>query len=172
MFVHGVAALSPVAAASFMLHSLNLELLSIGSNTWHFVTVFSIIALFLVSLPSTITGIFERNRGYARWHATHKKKLCLSLLLLLGLIVELFILAQFGLGTALISPMGALVIVFNNLIVFLLGAYGFKMTLGRQSLEKTSYTPDLFQEEPVDILVAAGKHRNEEAKYLDLLTER
>ena len=172
MMVHSIAALALLAAVTFIFLKLEIGFFSFGQATWHFLTIFSLIAIFLILFPSILSGIFERGHVYAKWHTTHKIKLILSLILLIFLVIQLVLLTQDGMKGALFSALGVLIIFGNNIISFLLCGYGLKITLGRQSLSKTSYIPDLFKKEPVDILVSAGKHRKEEAKYLDLLTER
>lgn len=172
MMVHVIAALAPLAAIAYILFKLKAEVFSISPNTFGFLVYFSIITIFLTSIPSTLSGIFERNHVYAKWHSTHKVKLILSLILMLCLIGQISFLYRSGLGDPMVSFFGFLIIFGNNVIVFALGVYGFKISLGRQSIGKASYTPDLFKEEPVDILENAGILRKQEAKYLDLLTER
>lgn len=172
MIVHVVAALAPLAAVAFVLFILQIEFLSFDQLIWKFLVWFSLIVILLVSIPSIFTGIFERNHVYAKWHSTHKIKLVLSALLVGAIIIELVVLIWSGLGTSLFSLSGLLIIPVNNLLVFFLGVYGLKISLGRQSFGKASYEPDLFKNEPVDILVNAAEQRKKEAKYLDLLTER
>ena len=46
----------------------------------------------------------------------------------------------------------------NPLVCFGLSFYGLRITLGRQSLARTSYTPDMHREPPVDILESAAAH--------------
>ena len=137
-----------------------------------FLTVFSVVVIFLMTFPSILSGSFERGHVYAKWLRTHKIKMVLSLILLILLVIQLYLLYQGGLKGELFSALGVLIIFGNNIISFLLCAYGLKISMGRQSLGKTSYEPDLFKPEPFNILVPAGEHRKEEAKYLDLLTER
>ncbi len=172
MIVHTASALAPLAAMAYIFYIIQVNILTFGQDTWYFLVYFCLIVIFLVAIPAILTGVFERNHIYTKWHSTHKVKLVLSLILVLGLVVEISILYQSGLANTLFSPHGVLIIFFNNIIVFFLGLYGFKITLGRQSMEKTSYTPDLHKNKPIDILVTAGINRKEEPKYLDLLTER
>ena len=172
MIVHVVAALAQLAAVAFVLFILQIEFLSFDQLIWKFLVWFSLIVILLISIPSIFTGIVERNHVYAKWHSTHKIKLVLSALLVLAIMVELIVLSSSGLGTSLFSLSGLLIILVNNLVVFFLGVYGLKISLGRQSFGKESYEPDLFKKEPVDILVNAAEQRTKEAKYLDLLTER
>ena len=172
MIVHVVAALAPLAAIAYIFYLFEVDFLSFNQQTWIFLVYFSLIVIFLVTFPSILTGVFERNHIYAKWHSTHKIKLILSFVLVIGLIIELSILFQSGMPRSLLSLFGFLTVVLNNGLVFFLGVYGLKISLGRQSFGKTSYTPDLFKEEPIDILVVAAEQRKKEAKYLDILTER
>ncbi len=94
MIVHVSAALAPLAAIAFIFFSLRLYFLSFGQNTWKYLTCFSLFVMFLAAMPSVLTGLFERNRIYGKWHSTHKIKLVLSILLLLMLAIELLILYQ------------------------------------------------------------------------------
>jgi hypothetical protein len=126
----------------------------------------------LVFIPSVLSGVFERGHHYAKWHSTHKLKLLLSILLAICLFCELILFYREGLQGQLSLSLGALILLANTILTFLLSSNGLKITLGRQSLAKTSYQPDLFLKQPIDILVTAGEHRKEGAKFLDLLTER
>lgn len=172
MMVHSIAALVPLAAVAYIFLKQQVTILSIGGNSWAFLVVLSTVLTFLITLPSVLTGVFERKHIYVKWHTTHKLKLVLSGLLTFMLVIELILLCSGELNRELFSLLGILIIFGNNIVTFLLCKYGLKITLGRQSFQKTSYEPDLFKKEPVDILVAAGKLKKEEPRYLDLLKER
>lgn len=172
MMVHSIAAFSPLAAVAYILFRQQVTIFSFDQNTWSFLTVFSLIMIFLITFPSILSGVFERGHVYTKWHSTHKAKMGLSVLLLIIMIIELILLSRNGLQNNLFSALGILIIFGNNIISFLLCVYGLKITLGRQSLGKASYQPDLLKKEPVDILVTAGVLKKEEPKYLDLLKER
>ncbi|MBU2511724.1 hypothetical protein KJ966_10310 [bacterium] len=172
MMVHAIAALAPIAAIAYIILKLEITVLSFDQNTWSFLIIFSIALMLLISIPSIASGLFERGHIYAKWHSTHKAKLLLSVLLGTVLAIELTLLHQSGFEGSLFSPLGILIIFGNTIITFLLCAYGLKITLGRQSLGRLSYEPDLFKKEPFDILVLAGKNRKEEAKFYDLTQER
>ncbi len=172
MIVHVVAALAPLAATAYIFYIFQVEFLSFAQHTWSFLVYFSLVVILFISIPTILSGVFERNHVYAKWHSTHKIKLLLSILLVLAVIIELSIFFKSGMGDNLFSFIGIMTILANNLIMFFLGVYGLKISLGRQSFGKTSYTPDLFKKEPIDILINAGEQRKKEAKYLDLLTER
>jgi hypothetical protein len=119
-----------------------------------------------------LTGIFERGHIFVKWHSTHQIKLVLSLLFIMMLVIELVLITSGGLNAEIFKLLGILLIFGNNIVSFLLCKYGLKITMGRQSLEKTSYEPDMLKKEPVDILVINGELKKEEPKYLDLLVER
>jgi hypothetical protein len=172
MMVHAVIALAWLAAATFLFRLFDLRWLSFTPETWKFLTGFSLVMLLVLSLPSALSGVFERGHQYANWHRTHKIKLILTIVLCGFLIVELIWLigTRHHMGSA--WPAGLLIVLGNTGVVTALSAYGLKMTLGRQSLGTTSYEPDLFKAEPVDILISAGVLMKEEPKYVDLLEER
>ena len=172
MMVHSIAALAPLAAVAYIFLKLQVSFLSIDGKSWAFLVVLSTILIFLITLPSILSGIFERNHAYAKWHSTHKIKLWLSAAFVGILIVELLLLSGGGINGPLFSPLGILIIFGNNIVTFYLCKYGLKITLGRQSIGRALHEPDLFKKEPVDILVMAGELKKEEPKYLDLLKER
>ena len=172
MLVHFVAALAPLAAIAFIFLKQQVNFLSFDERTWSFFTVFSIVIIFLTTIPSILSGIFERGHVYAKWHTTHKAKMVYSLLLIAILCIELILMIQNGVQDELFSLLGILIIFGNNVIAFILGALGLKISMGRQSLAKTSYIPDLFKKDHTDILVTAGKLRKEAPKYIDLTQER
>jgi uncharacterized membrane protein len=172
MLVHFVVALAPLAAIAFIFLKQQVNFLSFDERTWSFFTVFSIVIIFLTTIPSILSGIFERGHVYAKWHTTHKAKMVYSLLLIAILCIELILMIQNGVQDELFSLLGILIIFGNNVIAFILGALGLKISMGRQSLAKTSYIPDLFKKDHTDILVTAGKLRKEAPKYIDLTQER
>jgi hypothetical protein len=172
MLVHFVAALAPLAAIAFIFLKQQVTLFSMGDETWRFFTIFSIVIIFLTTIPSILSGIFERGHVYAKWHTTHKTKMALSILLLAILILELILIIQNGVQDGMFSLLGIMIIFGNNIISFILSVLGLKISMGRQSLAKTSYIPDLFKKNHTDILVTAGKLKKEEPKYIDLTKER
>lgn len=172
MMVHSIAAFAPLAALAFIFLKQQVSFMSFDEKTWLFLVVLLVILSFLIALPSALSGVFERGHMYVKWHSSHQIKLVLSLLLILMLIVELVTIASGGLNAEIFSLTGILLIFGNNIVVFLLCKYGLKISMGRQSLEKTSYEPDLFRQDPIDVLKINAELKNEPAKYLDLLTER
>lgn len=167
MIVHTVVALAPIAAVAYILHALQVRIAGFDSDTWWFLARFSLIVLLLLLIPAILSGVFERGHMYVKWHPSHKIKLMLSIALFCAVGIETLLIMRSGAQTSLVSITGLLILIGSNLLVFLLSSYGLKITLGSHSLEKTSYQPDLFKEEPVDILVIAGQHAKEEAKILD-----
>ena len=172
MLVHFVVALAPLAAIAFIFLKQQVNFLTFDEKTWSFFTVFSIVIIFLTTIPSILSGIFERGHIYAKWHTTHKTKMIFSILLLAMLSIELILMIQNGVQGGLFSLLGLFIIFGNNVIVFILSVLGLKISMGRQSLAKTSYVPDLFKKDHTDILVLAAKLKKEAPKYIDLTQER
>ncbi len=175
MIVHVIAALAPLAAVAFILLKTDTPVLSFTNDTWAVFVNLSIPIMFIVSLPSIMTGIFERGHIYAKWHSAHKIKLFSSVVLVLALIGEMWLLLPVngGLeGAQLMGPLGILIIIVNNIANVFLGVYGLKISLGRQGLSSTSYEPDLFKKEPFDILTRVGQYTKEKPKYIDLYEEK
>jgi hypothetical protein len=172
MMVHSLLALAPLAALAFILVNLRIEFFSFQIKTWDLIVKFSVVVIFLLSIPSLVSGIAERNKMYAKWHFTHKVKTILSVLLVLATFLELIGLILSEISGGLLTWLGLGIICINNVLCFLLSYFGLKITLGRQSLKKPSYVPDLFQEGSQDILEKAGQYAKEEPKFVDILQER
>jgi hypothetical protein len=172
MIVHAIMALVPIAAIAFIFAKLNVTYGNFNSVTWQFITRLAIILVFLISVPSTFTGIADRNKMYAKWHQAHKIKLLFSLAILGVTLVELlifFVPQLFSLQRGLISVQGFLLIIANSLIVFILSLYGLKITLGRQALAPNSYVPDYYnKKQPLDILDNVRAHIKEPPKTIDV----
>lgn len=171
IMVHAVVGLAPLAAAAFVLRAADVGFGSLGPDVWTFLLRGSLAAMLVIAVPSTITGISERNHMYATWHRTHRAKLWLSVALI-GLTgfacAALFSTAD---GLRIASVVGVAVVVGNPLVVFLLSFYGLRITLGRQALGRTSYVPDMKRTPPVDILEVVGGWTHEDAKLVDVLGE-
>ncbi len=172
MTVHSLLALAPVAALAYILLVFQINILSFGVQTWDLIVKFSVFMLLLLCFPSIFSGILERNRMYAKWHLTHKAKTAISLLLVLACLIESICLIRQGVTTEFSLLLGISIILINNILCFFLNYYGLKITLGRQSLKKPSYIPDLFREDQLDILEKAGQYAREEPKFVDILQER
>jgi hypothetical protein len=168
MLVHAVLALVPLAALTYLAEAFGVRVGSFGAEVWHFVTRAALVVVLLTALPATASGILERRHSYVTWHATHKVKMAASVALVGLVAVELVVLAR-GVGAELV--LGVMVVGFNPLAALLLGAYGLKMTLGRQSLAATSYRPDLLMEPPIDVLAATAARLAEPADLIDVLGE-
>lgn len=164
IIVHVTIAFAVVAAFSHFCASNDISFLMMNTEEWQLLTRLSLVVLFLSSLPATISGIFETNKMYPKWHKTHKIKLLLSVLICVFTLFEIVAITNDNAGFLL-----KFVLYFvNNLIVFLFSFYGLKITLGRQSISKTSYVPDFFNKEtPVDILNEVKKYVKEKPKRVD-----
>lgn len=172
IMIHSLLALAPLAALAYILLTTGINILSFGTQTWDLIVKFSIFMLLILSFPSMLSGIFERNRMYAQWHFSHKAKTIISLLLILATLMEFIGLLKQGNTTELSYFLGISIIFINNLLCFFLNYFGLKITLGRQSLKKPSYTPDLYKKDQVDILEKASQYAKEEPKFVDILQER
>jgi hypothetical protein len=172
MMVHVIAALAPLCAVAFILLKKEVSFISFKPMTLEILITGSVIFMFLVAIPSIMTGIFERGHIYAKWHSTHKYKLFFSLVLMAALVAELWLLFTSGpADSELFGPLGLLIIVVNNIAAFFLGFFGLKISLGSQSISGTSYKPDLFKSEPFDILKHAGERAKEPPKFIDIYEE-
>jgi len=170
MIVHSVIALAAVAAVSCVVASSGGTVGPIAPRTWPVLCWGSLLLLAFAALPATVTGVAERNRMYANWHDSHQAKLWLSVLLVAMVIGELA--AGLGSGTPRVAaPLGLAIVFGNPLVCLLLSFYGLRITLGRQSLARTSYVPDLRREPPVDVLEEAARHVAEPARVLEILEE-
>ncbi len=172
MMVHIIAALAPIAALSLVLFLLEIRIGSFKTETWRFLTDLSVVIMLIIAIPSVLSGVFERGHIYVKWHTSHKQKLVISFALLLALAIEFAMLLQKGHFVSDPTVFALFVIAINNILVFLLCYYGMRITLGRQSIAKTSYIPDMKMDPPYDILTLAGENRHEEAKYYDLFKEK
>jgi hypothetical protein len=76
-----------------------------------------------------------------------------------------------GAGTGeIFSWVGLAIVIGNNVVAFALSFYGLRITLGRQGIGSTSYTPDMDREPTVDILDVVAEHAHEPAKIIDVQT--
>jgi hypothetical protein len=171
MVVHAVAALAPLAAVAYVFEATGARPLALHPGAWGFIVRSALVLMLSISVASTVTGVFERNRVYATWHRTHRIKLVLSGVLIAVTAVELGYLLGPDAAFELVSPFGIAVVLVNNLVTFALCAYGLKLTLGRQGIGMTSYVPDMFKDEPVDILDATAERVAAPPKLIDLLEE-
>lgn len=171
MLVHAPVALAPLAAAALLLDRASLAVGPIEPTAWDFVLRASLLGIFVLTIPSTLTGISERNRMYANWPPSHRAKLALSILLLLLSGFELAALAGAGSATQLGTPFAVAVVVGNCALVIGLAHLGLRITLGRHAPGRTSYVPDMDADPPVDILQVVAAHAAEPAKVIDVREE-
>jgi FtsH-binding integral membrane protein len=144
----------------------------IGPVVWAFLFRGSLIGMLLISFPSIVTGIAERNHMYVNWPPSHRIKLFLSVALVALVGIELV--SVFGLDAPLkIGSWLSLAVIFGNCAVVLaLSAYGLRITLGRQSLAGTSYQPDMDFDPPINILECVSDFAEDPAKLIDVREER
>lgn len=159
--VHSVVAFSLLAFFSSIFYKTDTAFLMMSTSEWKFLTIFSLFFLLLLAVPATISGIAETNKMYPKWHNTHKIKLFLSLIL----IILAFFLLCLDFQNVQFSIFFSFLIL---IVVFFLSFYGLKITLGRQSLARTSYVPDFFNKtNKKDIIDEAEKYIKEKPKRLD-----
>lgn len=164
MLVHSVIGLAVLAAGAFALETLGTTIGRLGPELWPYLLRASLLGLLLLSVPAIITGIADRNHTYATWHPSHRAKLILSLLLVTALAGQLV--AMLAASDRLSTRLGVGVVA-NVVIVLALAAYGLRITLGRQSMARTSYVPDMMKDPPVDILEAIATAAAAEPKLID-----
>ena len=172
MLVHAVVALALLAALAMVVEASSFTVPGVGPDVWSFLLRGSLIGILLISIPSIVTGISERNHMYVNWPPSHRVKLVLSVVLV-GLVgVELV--ALFGSdGPLRIGSWLALAVIGGNgTVVFVLSAYGLRITLGRQSFARTSYQPDMDFDPPIDILDCVAEFAEDPPKLIDVREER
>jgi FtsH-binding integral membrane protein len=171
ILVHAAVALAPLAAGAFVLEASSSTVFGIGPAVWTFLLRGSLIGLFLIALPSIATGISERNHMYVNWPPSHRIKLTLSLALVLLVGFELVAVLASDAPLQLRSWLALAVIVGNCAVVFALSAYGLRITLGRQSLARTSYQPDMDFDPPMNILDCVAEFAADPPKLIDVREE-
>jgi hypothetical protein len=171
MIVHAVIALTAVAAIAFVAEAAGVIVGGILPATWAFLLRAALLGMLAIAVPATISGITERGHMYVNWHSSHQAKLALSVLLLALTAAELAALALARRPLALATWLGLAVLAANPLVCFGLSFYGLRITLGRQSLSRTSYTPDMHCTPPVDILEGAAIHVTQRAAVVDVQKE-
>ena len=172
MLVHAVIALAPLAAAAMILEASSVNLGGIGPAVWAFLFRGSLIGMLLIALPSILTGISERNHLYVNWPPSHRMKLALSVVLVVLVGFELVTVFGSDNPLQLGSGLALAVIVGNCAVVFALSAYGLRITLGRQSLGRTSYKPDMDFDPPMNILECVADFAGDPPKLIDVRKER
>ncbi len=172
MMVHAAIAMAPLAAAAMVLEIRSIAVAGIGPEVWGFLFRGSLIGMLLIALPSIVTGISERNHMYVNWPPSHRIKLALSIVLVA--LVGFELVEVFGSEGSLRigSALGVAVIIGNCAVVFALSAYGLRITLGRQSLARTSYQPDMDFDPPMNILDCVAEFAEDPPKLIDVQGER
>jgi hypothetical protein len=172
MLVHAVVAFAPLAAASFLLTTQGIEIGGIGPETWSLLLWISLIGILVIALPSTLTGVSERNHMYANWPPSHRAKLLLSLVLIVLVAGEIMALRLAGTELRLASLLGFAIVVGNCVVVFGLSFYGLKISLGRQGFGPTSYKADMDWDPPLDVLACVADYSGDAPKLIDVQKEK
>jgi hypothetical protein len=170
--VHAVYAMVAMATGAFVVAaSASSPLLGLSPGLWDLMVKGSLILTLIALLPATVSGVLERNQRYANWHRTHWLKLVFSLLLLVLVVLEVVMLTRSTEPYQIASPLAAAVVIANPVVAMALGIWGFKITLGRQALGRTSYVADAYKTPPVDILNETARYLSDQAKQYDILDE-
>jgi len=172
MLVHGVVGFAPLASVSFVLASRGDSIGGFGPEIWGLLLWVSLIVMLILSVPSTLTGIGERNHMYTNWPTSHRVKLFLSMALVFVLTTELLALWFTGTGPRVMSLLGFGIVVGNNLIVFGLSFFGLKISLGRQGFGRTSYKPDMDWDPPLDVVACVADYSGDAPKMIDVQKEK
>jgi len=170
--VHAVIGLAPLAAAAMFLETSSVTIGGIGPAVWAFLFRGSLVGILLIALPSILTGISERNHMYVNWPSSHRIKLILSVVLVVLVGFELVVVFGSDQPLQLGSWLALAVVVGNCVVVFALSAYGLRITLGRQSLARTSYQPDMDFDPPMNILDCVADFAGDPPKLIDVRKER
>jgi hypothetical protein len=172
MMVHGVIAFAPLAALSLVLETTGSAVGPVGPDVWSFLLRGSLAAMLVLAVPSTLSGITERNHMYAGWPSSHRAKLVLSLALLAVVSGELIALGGTAGSPNVVSLIGFAIVVGNCSLVLGLSYFGLKITLGRQGFGTTSYIADLDREPPIDILSTVADFSGDAPKLIDVREEQ
>jgi len=172
MLVHAVIALAPLAAAAMVLEASSVTLGGIGPGVWAFLFRGSLVGMLLIALPSIVTGIGERNHMYVNWPASHRIKLASSAGLVILVGIELVRVFGSDEPVQLGSWLALAVIGGNCTLVFVLSVFGLRISLGRQSLARTSYQADMDFDPPMNILECVAEFAGDPPKIIDVREER
>ena len=172
MLVHAAIAMAPLAAAAFVFEASSATVFGIGPAVWAFLFRGSLIGIVLLSFPSILTGIAERNHMYVNWPPSHRIKLVLSIVLVVLVGFELAVVFGSDTPLQLRSWLALAVVVGNCAVVLALSAFGLRITLGRQSLARTSYQPDMDFDPPINILDCVSEFAEDPPKLIDVREER
>ena len=171
MVVHAVVALAPLAALSFLFEAGGTTFLSAGPEVWGLLLCGSLIGMLVLTLPSVLTGVVERNHMYVNWPPSHRAKLALSLALVVMVSIELIAIGSADGPLRVASWLGFAIVIGNCSVVFGLSFFGLHISLGRQGLGPTSYTPDMDRDPPFDILVYVADHAGDPPRLIDVQRE-
>jgi hypothetical protein len=171
IMVHGVVACAPLAALSLALETTGSTIGPAGPAVWALLLRGSLLAMLVLAVPSTVSGITERNHMYAGWPPSHRAKLVLSIALLVLVVGELTVVLKTSAPLSIMSLSGLAIVAGNCAVVFGLSFFGLKITLGRQAVGGTSYTPDMDQDPPVDILAVVAAYSGDVPKLIDVQEE-
>jgi len=171
MVVHSVVAFAVVSAICHILEVYRITIMGINPFDWEFIRNFTQFFILVLSIPATLSGVSEINKMYVNWHGAHKAKLIFSIILFFSsayIIYDAITCDPQGCvscGSGGFAIHSFFIIVVNNICVWLLSYYGLRISLGRQSLGRTSYIPDYFNKDnPVDILDVVRDEINEKPK--------
>jgi len=171
MVVHAVVALTPLAALSFLLEAGGTTIFSVRPEVWSFLLRGSLIGMLVLTVPSILTGVVERNHMYVNWPGSHRAKLALSLALVVMVSIELIALGSADSPLRIASWLGFAVVIGNCVVVFGLSFFGLKISLGRQGFGATSYTPDMDRDPPLDILAQVAEYTGDPPRLIDVQRE-
>ena len=172
MLVHAAIALAPLAAGAFLLEASSTTVFGIEPAVWAFLLRGSLIGIVLLSVPSILTGISERNHMYVNWPRSHRIKLGMSVVLVAMVGIELVEVFGSDAPLRLATWLGLAVVLGNCAAVFVLSALGLRITLGRQSFARTSYKPDMDFDPPMNILECVAEFADDPPKLIDVQEER
>ena len=171
MMVHAVIALAPLAALSFLFEAGGTTIFSVRPEVWSFLLRGSLIGMFVLALPSNLTGVVERNHMYVNWPSSHRAKLALSLMLVVMVSIELIALGFVESPPGAALWLGLAIVIGNCAVVFGLSFFGLQITLGRQGVGATSYKPDMDWDPPLDILACVADFAGDPPKLIDVQGE-
>lgn len=171
MVVHAVVALAPLAAVSFLFEAAGTTIFSVRPEAWAFLLRGSLIGMLVLAVPSILTGVVERNHMYVNWPGSHRWKLALSLALVVMVSIELIALGSIGGAPGVASWLGFAIAIGNCVVVFGLSFFGLQITLGRQGIGATSYTPDMDCDPPLDILARVAGYAGDPPRLIDVQRE-
>jgi hypothetical protein len=148
-----------------------MTIFSVRPEAWAFLLRGSLIGMLVLAAPSILTGVVERNHMYVNWPGSHRWKLALSLALVAMVSIELIALGSIGGAPGVASWLGLAIVIGNCVVVFGLSFFGLQITLGRQGIGRTSYTPDMDCDPPIDILARVADYAGDAPRLIDVQRE-